>query len=184
MAKLMQRAVVLSVTACIASAVHEEPCLRETGGTCRFLGCDSSRAAECVSGKCVCTAPYTCSENGKCVQKPCLRETGGTCGYFGCDSSREAECVSGKCVCSQTGTCSENGKCIRRTTTPLPAYTADAEPTAQEGSNLATVAAIVAFPLAFLGMVGVMVRRRLWKRRAITEEQFLEGDGYGQLDEN
>jgi Na+/glutamate symporter len=71
-------------------------------------------------------------------------------------------------------------------TTGLPAYTADAETIAQEdfeiAVNLATGAAIVAFPLAFLGVVGVMVRRRLRQRGTITEERLLEGDEYGQLD--
>jgi len=73
-------------------------------------------------------------------------------------------------------------------TTGDPAYTADAETIAHEdfeiAVNLVTGAAIVAFPLAFLGVVGVMVRRRLRKRGTITEERLLEGEDYGQLDGN
>eukprot|EP00927_Polykrikos_kofoidii_P065000 TRINITY_DN607_c0_g1_i2.p1 TRINITY_DN607_c0_g1~~TRINITY_DN607_c0_g1_i2.p1 ORF type:complete len:271 (-),score=30.37 TRINITY_DN607_c0_g1_i2:105-869(-) len=166
----------------------------------RFCYKGGVASSSCVSGRCLCRTGMHVGADGQCHSgwypdnndKPCLAETGGTCRFLGCDSSRAAQCISGKCVCAP-GKCSENGVCTQRTlafaamnTTGLPAYTADAETIAQEdfeiAVNLATGAAIVAFPLAFLGVVGVMVRRRLRQRGTITEERLLEGDEYGQLD--
>jgi len=46
------------------------PCLSDSGGTCRFFGCSSSRGATtCVKGRCVCKQGF-CAENGRC-ENPC-----------------------------------------------------------------------------------------------------------------
>jgi len=168
----------------------------------RFCYKGGMASSSCVSGRCLCRTGMHVGADGVCHagwypdnQQSCLRETGGSCRWLGCASSRASECVSGKCVCTAPGTCSVNGKCVQKTaalaamnTTGDPAYTADAETIAQEdfeiAVNLATGAAIVAFPLALLGVVGVMVRRRLRNRGTLTEERLLEGEDYGRLDGN
>lgn len=44
-------------------------CVVETGGTCSFFGCDSSRGdTECKDGRCLCSAGH-CVHGGKCVQQ-------------------------------------------------------------------------------------------------------------------
>eukprot|EP00928_Gymnodinium_smaydae_P022291 TRINITY_DN18771_c0_g1_i3.p1 TRINITY_DN18771_c0_g1~~TRINITY_DN18771_c0_g1_i3.p1 ORF type:complete len:432 (+),score=21.88 TRINITY_DN18771_c0_g1_i3:53-1348(+) len=114
-------------------------CATDTGGTCGFFGCDSSRGvADCVGNKCMCYAGY-CNLNGRCVPQsqvqpppapspsrggydsqslnsntmsPCMTETDGSCRVFGCSAKRgAADCVHGKCVCTG-GHCQVNGKCV------------------------------------------------------------------------
>lgn len=46
----------------------------DTGGTCKWLGCDASRNAKCVDGKCICGAGQ-CSMNGVCKDSPSAQLT-------------------------------------------------------------------------------------------------------------
>jgi len=87
----------------------EDACVKDTTGTCKLLGCDTSRGmTDCISGKCVCQFGY-CAVNGECVNT-CETETFGTCEVMGCKSSRgPTDCVDGKCVC-QAGTCADHSK--------------------------------------------------------------------------
>lgn len=89
------------------------PCDLDTGGTCRIFGCDKSRAAHCVDGKCVCRGGL-CAQDGVCQRhSTCNHDTGGTCEFLSCRQSRgPVNCVAGRCVCS-SGFCSVHGHCIR-----------------------------------------------------------------------
>jgi len=62
-------------------------CRKETGGSCRFLGCYSQRNAVCQEHGCVCPAD-TCAQDGIC---------GGHCNRGVCPP----------------GQCSQSGKCVR-----------------------------------------------------------------------
>eukprot|EP00933_Yihiella_yeosuensis_P019417 TRINITY_DN15749_c0_g1_i1.p1 TRINITY_DN15749_c0_g1~~TRINITY_DN15749_c0_g1_i1.p1 ORF type:complete len:714 (+),score=99.49 TRINITY_DN15749_c0_g1_i1:88-2229(+) len=46
-------------------AKPDVPCENKTGGSCRWLGCDSWRNAKCVDGECVCDSGK-CAVNGGC----------------------------------------------------------------------------------------------------------------------
>jgi len=48
------------------TASPSNQCSKNTGGTCGWLSCDSSRKASCVNSKCVCGAGK-CAIGGKCV---------------------------------------------------------------------------------------------------------------------
>jgi len=55
-----------------SEALRQKPsCQTDTGGTCGYMNCSSSRKAKCVGGwhkgKCMCTRGR-CSQNGKCVE--------------------------------------------------------------------------------------------------------------------
>ena len=52
-----------------AHAVSINGCSKDTGGTCSFFSCDSSRKSTCVSSKCVC-GTGECAINGKCERTP------------------------------------------------------------------------------------------------------------------
>lgn len=47
-------------------------CDKNTGGTCKWFGCSSSRGAtDCISGRCICKG-NTCAMGGKCIQTAAL----------------------------------------------------------------------------------------------------------------
>mmetsp|Transcript_42030 Transcript_42030/g.91639 ORF Transcript_42030/g.91639 Transcript_42030/m.91639 type:complete len:304 (+) Transcript_42030:97-1008(+) len=83
------------------------PCIQDTGGTCKYFGCDSHRGpAQCVNDKCMCVEGY-CAMNGVCANgQYCEKQTGGPCRYFGCDSRRNANCDDGLCKCGDADRCS------------------------------------------------------------------------------
>jgi len=100
-------------------------CLTDTFGSCKVLGCDASRNAECSKdGKCLCKA-NTCNYDGTCMDhSECSLDTGGSCSFLGCDASRNARCrkvvgsyFSAKCECGDedgkpSGSCAVNGECV------------------------------------------------------------------------
>lgn len=91
-------------------------CDSDTGGTCRWLGCDASRGpADCIHGSCICKAGF-CAQEGACKRpaelSTCCKDTGGTCSILGCDASRgDTSCVRGFCICNGD-LCAEAGHCM------------------------------------------------------------------------
>merc|ERR1712137_837563 len=93
-------------------------CSTDTGGTCSYSSCASSRGrTSCSMGKCLCQSGY-CAAGGRCVAQTsetyegvqmnvvqsgdlgtCSTDTGGTCSYSSCSSSRgKTSCLMGKCL--------------------------------------------------------------------------------------
>jgi len=91
-------------------------CNRNTGGSCKWLGCSASRGPTmCVDGSCLCSEGSYCAVDGICVPATfCRKDTPGTCSVMGCGRKRgDVDCVEGKCVCKK-GACSVNGVCEQR----------------------------------------------------------------------
>lgn len=95
-----------------------QDCPRDTGGSCQYFSCDSSRLALCDTNKrCTCVEG-DCMVEGHCVPSgstaaasgPCDHATGGSCRFMGCDASRHAQCLQGACICGG-GQCAINGVC-------------------------------------------------------------------------
>lgn len=93
----------VSAPAASSSASPWNTCVMDTGGTCKFKGCNEERGGEskvdCDSdNKCMCKQGY-CAIGGVCYDKVPGKDTSGTCKVLGCDSSRDAKCEDGKCMC-------------------------------------------------------------------------------------
>jgi len=107
------RFVLAAIAATCVSVAAADTCLKDTGGTCRFLWCDTSRGAtECSGGKCLCKPGYCAYDGGCAAPSRCDINTPGTCSLLSCSKKRGAvDCVDGKCVC-KPGACAFDGKCV------------------------------------------------------------------------
>ncbi|CAK9085231.1 unnamed protein product [Durusdinium trenchii] len=92
-------------------------CFQDTGGSCSFFSCDSSRGeVSCESRRCKCKAGY-CNHRGACVSQHqndrCVRQTDHTCRVFACSSIYgNTTCESGHCMCAP-GHCQVDGFCYK-----------------------------------------------------------------------
>lgn len=96
---------------CVGVDEPEHRCPVETGGFCRWLGCDTSRGpTTCINSQCLCANGY-CAVAGKCVSRrnlECPLDTGGTCRFFGCYLNRgPTVCKGRQCLCRE-GYCAED----------------------------------------------------------------------------
>lgn len=99
----------------------EAKCSTDTGGSCQWMGCASSRGkTSCSNGKCKCAKGY-CNMKGKCVKyadfqhqaeinsKKCYTNTGVSCRWSDCDrkmGSTMCDSLTGgkgtyKCLCKK-----------------------------------------------------------------------------------
>lgn len=96
-------------------------CRKGTGGTCRYLNCDSWRGqTECSDDySCLCSSGH-CASDGECVDAKnptCHKYTGrhshfGSCNswVYTCPEDLNATCVNGYCMCG-SGSCFKDGMC-------------------------------------------------------------------------
>lgn len=103
------------------STSTEAKCSTDTGGSCQWMGCASSRGkTSCSNGKCKCAKGY-CNMKGKCVKyadfqhqaemnsKKCKTNTGVSCRWSDCDrkmGSTMCDSLTGgkgtyKCLCKK-----------------------------------------------------------------------------------
>mmetsp|Transcript_129345 Transcript_129345/g.237840 ORF Transcript_129345/g.237840 Transcript_129345/m.237840 type:complete len:168 (+) Transcript_129345:44-547(+) len=144
-------------------------CSQDTGGTCAVLGCRSSRNAECVEGKCMCSGAY-CANYGTCS---CESDTGGTCQFFGCASSRgPVDCIAGKCKC-QPDYCSNDGKCESPNAAAKSAnFTQElSDEVSREEASMPLVWAAFAGALGGFAAVPLVLFAMKWRREATASEQ-------------
>jgi len=107
-----------ATSACLPLGVHGS-CGDDTGGTCRFLGCNSWRGARCHHGRCRCHSGM-CAVHGRCVASPPAPpppalppppETSTTTTSTTCSSGTERSALGCIPVCAHHMSCNGAAEC-------------------------------------------------------------------------